>query len=160
MAPSFKRKNQSKSDDLGASDHEVDRPAKKGKSAGSDFKPSLVAQTDSNGDKYFELSRARRVTISEFKGKSLVNIREYYEKDGDMLPGKKGISLSVEQYATLIAMMPQIEKLLSKKGETVPRPNYEGNAGPHQPDQDVDVDDDDVDDDKKANIEATSDEDE
>ncbi|RMZ86762.1 hypothetical protein DV736_g6015, partial [Chaetothyriales sp. CBS 134916] len=163
MAPSFKRKNQFKSDDFGTSDHEDDRPAKKGKSAGSDFKqPSLVAQTDSNGDKYFELSKARRVTINEFKGKPLVNIREYYEKDGDMLPGKKGISLSVEQYATLIAIIPQIEKLLSEKGERVPRPNYNGNTGPDQPDQNVVADNGDIDDDdaKKANIEATSDEDE
>ena len=27
--------------------------------------------------------------ISEFKGKYMVNIREYYEKDGEVLPGKK-----------------------------------------------------------------------
>lgn len=33
----------------------------------------------------------RRVTISSFRGKTLVNIREYYEKDGQELPGKKVI---------------------------------------------------------------------
>ena len=27
--------------------------------------------------------------ISEFKGKTMINIREYYEKDGESLPGKK-----------------------------------------------------------------------
>lgn len=31
----------------------------------------------------------RRVAISEFKGKRMVNIREFYEKDGKDLPGKK-----------------------------------------------------------------------
>lgn len=31
----------------------------------------------------------RKVTLSEFKGKTMVNIREYYEKDGKELPGKK-----------------------------------------------------------------------
>ena len=31
----------------------------------------------------------RRVTISEFKGNTMVNIREYYEANGKVLPGKK-----------------------------------------------------------------------
>ena len=34
----------------------------------------------------------RRVEISQFKGVQLVNIREFYEKDGQILPGKKAIS--------------------------------------------------------------------
>lgn len=29
------------------------------------------------------------MTISLYAGKHMVNIREYYEKDGDFLPGKK-----------------------------------------------------------------------
>lgn len=44
---------------------------------------------DSNGDPYWEISKMRRVTISTFRGKTMVNIREYYEKDGQELPGKK-----------------------------------------------------------------------
>jgi len=36
-----------------------------------------------------QISKSRRVTISDFKGKTFVNIREYYEKDGKTLPGKK-----------------------------------------------------------------------
>lgn len=31
----------------------------------------------------------RRVEISEFKGSKLVNIREFYQKDDEYLPGKK-----------------------------------------------------------------------
>lgn len=46
-------------------------------------------KTDSNGDIYWEISRMRRVTISNFRGRNMVNIREYYEKDGEELPGKK-----------------------------------------------------------------------
>ena len=74
---------------------------------------------------------------------ALVNIREYYEKDGEMQPGKKvnshqvsfviiftyhsqGISLSLDQYSNLISILPDIEKLLIKKGEQVPRPKYDG----------------------------------
>lgn len=44
---------------------------------------------DTNGDSYWELSKMRRVTISSFRGKTMVNVREYYEKDGEELPGKK-----------------------------------------------------------------------
>ena len=29
------------------------------------------------------------MAISEFKGNRMINIREYYEKDGESLPGKK-----------------------------------------------------------------------
>ena len=49
----------------------------------------LKPQVDSNGDKYWELTKMRRVTISEFKGKRMVGIREYYEQGGKILPGKK-----------------------------------------------------------------------
>ena len=39
---------------------------------------------------YPQLGRMRFLEVQEFKGKKLVSIREYYEKDGKMLPGKKG----------------------------------------------------------------------
>jgi hypothetical protein len=39
--------------------------------------------------KQTQLSKNRRVTISEYKGKRMVHIREYYSKDDKMLPGKK-----------------------------------------------------------------------
>jgi len=46
-------------------------------------------KSDSDGNVYWELSQKNRVTIQDFKGKTYVNIREYYEKDGQSLPGKK-----------------------------------------------------------------------
>jgi len=36
-----------------------------------------------------QISRTRRVQLSTFKGNTMVNIREFYEKDGKVLPGKK-----------------------------------------------------------------------
>lgn len=86
-----------------------------------------------------------------------MNIREYYQADGKWLPGKKGISMTVEQYSALISIMPQIEDLLSEKGENVPRPKFEVVAPARDEDEE---DGDGEDEDKKANIEATSDEEE
>lgn len=38
----------------------------------------------------FQLSEKRKVTIQDFRGKTLVSIREYYRKDGKDLPTSKG----------------------------------------------------------------------
>lgn len=86
MAGGYKRKTVK--DDFVVSDDEDTPPAKKGKAAPT-FEPSTAVKTDDNGDKYWELSGLRRVTISDFKKNSMVSIREYYEKDGKHLPGKK-----------------------------------------------------------------------
>ncbi|KAL1886984.1 hypothetical protein Cpir12675_006778, partial [Ceratocystis pirilliformis] len=66
------------------------------------------------------LSEKRKITLSEFKGATYVNIREYYDKDGVELPGKKGISLNLEQYRTLMATIPKINNVLLSKGITLP----------------------------------------
>ncbi len=52
----------------------------------------------------------KRVNISEFKGVKYVNIREYYEKDDEWLPGMKGISLNIEQFGKLIDVIPELKK--------------------------------------------------
>ncbi|KAI0268806.1 transcriptional Coactivator p15-domain-containing protein [Gloeopeniophorella convolvens] len=64
------------------------------------------------GYQFVELGKKRRVTVRDFKGSTLIDIREYYGTDGDEKPGKKGISLSVEQWRTLMQASEAIDRLL------------------------------------------------
>ncbi|KAI6748882.1 hypothetical protein HG531_007829 [Fusarium graminearum] len=74
---------------------------------------------DDDGNPFWELSNKRRVGVSDFSSKTFVNIREYYEKDGKTLPGKKGISLSIEQYNAFLKAVPRINAALRAKGLVV-----------------------------------------
>jgi Transcriptional Coactivator p15 (PC4) len=63
----------------------------------------------------FDLGSNRFVTVREFKGKKLVDIREFYQKDGKSLPGKKGISLQAGQFQTLYEIMDQVKEAIEKR---------------------------------------------
>ncbi|CAM6125050.1 unnamed protein product [Calypogeia fissa] len=63
----------------------------------------------SGDDPVCQLSKNRFVIVQDFNGKTLVSIREYYEKDGNLLPTRKGISLTVEQWEALKTGLPDIE---------------------------------------------------
>ncbi|KAH7927156.1 ssDNA-binding transcriptional regulator, partial [Leucogyrophana mollusca] len=57
--------------------------------------------TNKDGEKYIDLGKSKRATVRPFKGNVYVDIREYFGTDGEQKPGKKGISLSVEQWDLL-----------------------------------------------------------
>jgi hypothetical protein len=47
-----------------------------------------------------QLSAKRKVVVSQFKGRTLISLREYYEKDGKMLPSSKGTrTLSIPSFS-------------------------------------------------------------
>ena len=48
-----------------------------------------------------KLDDKKRITVRKFKGKLLVDIREFYNDKGEMKPGKKGIALSKENWNKL-----------------------------------------------------------
>lgn len=60
-----------------------------------------------------DLGNNRFVVVRSFKGKALVDIREFYEKDGKTMPGKKGISLSRDQFNTFKNLIDEIDAKLN-----------------------------------------------
>lgn len=108
-----KKRPASDSSDSSDSDSGPDdrnEPASK-KSKGSASSSSSGRKNES-GETYFELERGRRVTVREFKGKLYVDIREFYEKDGKMNPGKKGISLSTTQWNKFKALIGEVDEAI------------------------------------------------
>jgi hypothetical protein len=56
-----------------------------------------------------ELSKNRKLSISKYYKNVLIDIREYYEENGQMKPGKKGISISKEQWDVIKKNMGNID---------------------------------------------------
>lgn len=76
--------------------------------------PNKITRTK-DGEAEWKLSKLRRVRVREFKGQKLVDIREFYTKDDDeenLLPTKKGISLTVSQFENLAKHIEEIKKEL------------------------------------------------
>ncbi|KAK4804264.1 hypothetical protein SAY86_004081 [Trapa natans] len=61
-----------------------------------------------------QLGAKRKVTIQEFRGKSLVSIREYYNQGTKEMPSSKGISLTEEQWAVFRKNLPAIQAAIKK----------------------------------------------
>ncbi len=77
-----------------------------------------ISGDDQNEKNSFQLSNNRFVTISEFRNKVRVDVREYYlNDDGEKKPGKKGISLSLEEWNKLKDLMPKIESAIKGTAE-------------------------------------------
>ncbi|KAL2071354.1 hypothetical protein VTL71DRAFT_12589 [Oculimacula yallundae] len=123
-------------------------------------KTKKVQSSGDDTEKFWELSNGRnprRVTVQEFKGHKLINIREFYEKDGEYKPSSKGISLTVDQYKSLLEVLPKVNTHLKSmnidvSASAVPDEESEEEKEPKKRVKPVKQ--------EKANIEATSDEDE
>ena len=55
------------------------------------------------------------VTVKEFKGKTYVDVRTFFENDdGEMVPTKKGVSLTPENLDELMRLLGEAKKQLPK----------------------------------------------
>ncbi|XP_062007374.1 RNA polymerase II transcriptional coactivator KIWI-like [Rosa rugosa] len=83
--------------------------------------PKKTAKRDSSDDSaedivVCEISKNRRVTVRNWNGKVIVDIREFYVKEGKQLPGKKGISLPMDQWNVLRSHVDEIDKVVNETG--------------------------------------------
>ncbi|XP_021900471.1 RNA polymerase II transcriptional coactivator KIWI-like [Carica papaya] len=74
----------------------------------------VSSSDDSDGIVVCELSKNRRVSVRNWQGKTWVDIREFYVKDGKQLPGKKGISLNIDQWRVLVNHVEEIDEELGE----------------------------------------------
>ncbi|RDX47078.1 RNA polymerase II transcriptional coactivator, partial [Lentinus brumalis] len=66
------------------------------------------------GEKFVDLGKKRRATVTTFKGAVYVDVREFWGDDGDLKPGKKGIMLGKDQWDALKKSVEVIDSLVSK----------------------------------------------
>ena len=62
----------------------------------------------------FDLSGKKKVFIKSYKGQKMVDIREIYEKNGEMMFTQKGVCLTMDAWSTLKELIPSIERELKK----------------------------------------------
>jgi len=73
------------------------------------------AQMNNDGEEYIDLGKKKRATVRSFKNNVFLDIREYFGSDGDEKPGKKGITLSKEQWLALKDHAATIDTLFARK---------------------------------------------
>ncbi|XP_044148609.1 activated RNA polymerase II transcriptional coactivator p15 [Bufo gargarizans] len=95
---------------------EKEKPAKKQKSGESSKGSASTKQSSSSQeDNMFQIGKMRYVSVREFKGKVLIDVREYFmDNQGEMKPGRKGISLNPEQWNQLKEQMSDIDDAIRK----------------------------------------------
>ncbi|KAK0454801.1 transcriptional Coactivator p15-domain-containing protein [Armillaria borealis] len=115
-APSKPRsKKAKKAEESTDEDEPIEAKSKAKKKAPNDSQSDaeVVVHKTSDGNKYIDLGKKKRATVRSFKGMPLLDIREFYGQEGDEKPGKKGISLSLEQWNTLKKGVDTIDRLFA-----------------------------------------------
>jgi hypothetical protein len=78
----------------------------------------ITVSNDTEGNPYLRLGARKRITIKEWKRIVLIDFREYFTNaEEEERPGKKGISLTEEQWKVLKASMETIDQAINKMKE-------------------------------------------
>ena len=64
---------------------------KRGTEDESNAEPKVPKPSQENKEFAVELSNSKQIRVSTFKGTLYVNIREWYEKDGELAPGRHSL---------------------------------------------------------------------
>ncbi|BGP24960.1 transcription coactivator [Rhodotorula toruloides] len=107
-------KKRTKEDASDGEDPPSPRTAKRKVGASAKYGGKAAVEHNDQGDTYVDLAPLRRVTVRKFKGKTLIDIREFYNGDKGVAPGKKGISLSVEQWDRLKKAVSTVDELIDE----------------------------------------------
>uniref|UniRef100_G1SQM7 Activated RNA polymerase II transcriptional coactivator p15 n=2 Tax=Oryctolagus cuniculus TaxID=9986 RepID=G1SQM7_RABIT len=93
-----------------------EKPVKKQKTGETSRALSSPKQSSSSrDDNMFQIGKMRYVSVRDFKGKVLIDIREYWmDPEGEMKPGRKGISLNPEQWSQLKEQISDIDDAVRK----------------------------------------------
>uniref|UniRef100_A0A8C9MRN9 Activated RNA polymerase II transcriptional coactivator p15 n=2 Tax=Passeriformes TaxID=9126 RepID=A0A8C9MRN9_SERCA len=71
-----------------------EKPVKKQKTGESSKGAASSKQSSNRDENMFQIGKMRYVSVRDFKGKVLIDIREYWmDQEGEMKPGRKGIVL-------------------------------------------------------------------
>merc|ERR1712098_293295 len=91
---------------------ESSEPKRKSKTKKGDKKIASSSKDEpAEPEPTWNLSKDKLVKIRKFQGKVYVDIREYFmdKLSWEILPGKKGVSLSLDQYRNLKSILPQLD---------------------------------------------------
>ncbi|KAF4803629.1 hypothetical protein TURU_014460 [Turdus rufiventris] len=102
-----------------------EKPVKKQKTGESSKGASSSKQSSNRDENMFQIGKMRYVSVRDFKGKVLIDIREYWmDQEGEMKPGRKGISLNPEQWNQLKEQISDIDDALMRQKD--PFQNVQG----------------------------------
>lgn len=89
-----------------------------------DDSSQLVAQFEKNAKEEV------RVSIDDFRGRKIINMRVYYRSDtGQWMPGKQGLALAVDRYRDLADAVLKLGEGLQAQG-LLPQAANSNSVGP------------------------------